>query len=260
MQPGIFETERHRILVASGTVSQSNMKISDVDGTAFVDFTATSALEATPTVTLTGLTMNVSNVASYYFLTNPSTDLSSRVGWTAEIADSAGKKKKVLLGAAGTGETLGDELTTGWTNYLSNYETLTVNANGHDIDSAIESSGATGTARSNAVAYTAGALYKMAASCTKNSGAAYPTFHVGYGITQLAGNRFTSSPYTVYRTGAGGSVYNDFASDVVNNFSLLWSDKKVLTPSLWGFEFSAPTVQSGFLYNSSTFSIAVTKD
>ena len=82
----------HAGVLASGSVSLANSKLSLSNGTAFVDFSAADVL----------------------------TDY---IGKRIVITDSAGKKAVGYIKAAGTGETLGDELatnggfdsdTTGW--------------------------------------------------------------------------------------------------------------------------------------------------
>lgn len=66
--------------VASGTVTQANMKISAVDGTAFVDFTAANVL-------------------------------TTKVGHLLRITDSAGRQIQGFIKAAGTGETWSEKIT-----------------------------------------------------------------------------------------------------------------------------------------------------
>jgi hypothetical protein len=68
-------------LLASGSVTQANMKISAVDGTAFVDFSSAGAL-------------------------------TSYLGAELHIRDSAGKEIVGVVKAAGSGETLGAEILT----------------------------------------------------------------------------------------------------------------------------------------------------
>ena len=64
----------------SGSVTRTNMKISAIDGTAFVDFSAADVL-------------------------------TNYLGGKLIITDSAGKKLIGYIKAAGSGETLSDELT-----------------------------------------------------------------------------------------------------------------------------------------------------
>ena len=101
--------------VATGTVTQANMRISAAAGVSFVDFTAADVL-------------------------------TGKLGYLLKVRDSAGRAIQGYIKAAGTSETTTDELITGWTNSSgAPFETLTVNANGHDIDAAINST-ASGTA------------------------------------------------------------------------------------------------------------------
>lgn len=75
---GIYTT------VARGTVTQANMKISAVDGTAFVDFGAANVL-------------------------------TSKLGHLLKIRDSSGRAIQGFIDAAGTGETLSEtDLAAGW--------------------------------------------------------------------------------------------------------------------------------------------------
>jgi len=69
----------HAVTIASGSVTRANKRLSMVNGTAFVDFSAADVL----------------------------TDY---IGKRIVITDSAGKKATGYIKAAGTGETLGDEL------------------------------------------------------------------------------------------------------------------------------------------------------
>ena len=69
----------HAVTIASGSVTRANSRLSLVDGTAFVDFSAAGTLTA-------------------------------YLGQKLTITDSAGKKATGYIKAAGTGETLGDEL------------------------------------------------------------------------------------------------------------------------------------------------------
>ena len=82
----------HAVTIASGSVTRANSRLSLVDGTAFVDFSAAGTLTA-------------------------------YLGQKLTITDSANKKATGYIKAAGTGETLGSELvtnggfdsdTTGW--------------------------------------------------------------------------------------------------------------------------------------------------
>ena len=130
---GIFKT------VASGTVTKDNMRLSGVDGLAFVDFGAANVL-------------------------------TTKVGHLLKITDSAGKSIMGYIKAAGSSETVGDELITGWTNLVSApFATFTVNANGHDVDSFIADSTSDAAAITNSN-MTLGGLYKVITDITVTSG------------------------------------------------------------------------------------------
>jgi hypothetical protein len=60
-------------------------------------------------VTLASQTANISNIASYYFISNPSTDLRPYTGKYATFNDGT-KTKKVLLGLVGSNEQYDTEL------------------------------------------------------------------------------------------------------------------------------------------------------
>ena len=146
-------------VVYRGTIT--GLRISTVDGTAFIDnLSGTLALANSPllhTGALTKENTRISAAATFAFIdTNDATfatNLAAHLGKYLVIKDSAGKKAYAWIKAAGTGETLGDESITGWTNRTETfaYETLTVNPNGHDIDALINSSDI-GVAYTNAAA------------------------------------------------------------------------------------------------------------
>ena len=126
-------------------------------------------------------------------------------------------------------EALGAELITGWTNMptTSAYETLTVNANGHDIDSAINSA-ANGYAKTNPLSTPVGYLIKIVTEVTINSGTA-PKLRVmtsgdGFGDTligALSGNETTIRTFISGETGLWLYNYTN-----VGDWSCLISTKK----------------------------------
>ena len=91
------------------------------------------------------------------------------------LTDAAGRVASAYGGAVGGGESLSSELITGWTNgAAAAYDTLTVNANGRDLDAVIQT-----TADTIPRAYTnefmeLGRIYTVVVSYTLNSGE-YPT-------------------------------------------------------------------------------------
>jgi hypothetical protein len=81
----LFQNSTGKQMVSSGSVTQANIRISAVDGTAFVDFSAANVL-------------------------------TGKIGNELHIADSAGNEIIGIIKAVGTAEGLGDESITAWTN------------------------------------------------------------------------------------------------------------------------------------------------
>jgi hypothetical protein len=216
---------------SSGSVTQANMKISAVNGTAFVDFGAGSIL----TGNINRLVRITSVTAGVYI-----------EGW---------------IKAAGVAEGTGSEAILSWPNGNPShiYETATVNANGHDLDSIINT---TGFGTLGSTFYTAiGKLYKTVVNLTLNSGTA-PRLYSG--TPALLGgydkNPLPTGASTIYHTGTVASYGEQFAtaSGVATNFACLVSSKQVLTPSSSGVTivstqggsvFNWATQQTGFNYN-----------
>ena len=154
---------------------------------------------------------------------------SGSTGYYAVLRDSSGNYAYAYTGAIGGGETLGSELITGWTNSGANpFETLTVNANGHDIDSAINTTGS-GRADCGDIV-SAGSLYKAVIATTKNSGVNY-TVSLGVG----AGGSFSSGEALkiISATGSDTAIFTPTNFTVVGlyagssiNFSATFTTKK----------------------------------
>jgi hypothetical protein len=92
---------------ARGTVTQANMKISAVDGTAFVDFTASTVVDSIPVVAATAVTQantRIATVATGALLELVGVDLSAHLGKFIRIR-SNGLRLEGYIGAAG-GEAL----------------------------------------------------------------------------------------------------------------------------------------------------------
>lgn len=167
-----------------------------------------------------------------------------------EIYDSSNRMLKGVLKAAGTGETLGDELITSLTNGITHpYETFTTS--GTDISSAINSSGLGNALAPNFGASSLGELYKVVvAGITLNSGA-LPNIRIAYqgefgttlfGIPMITGTSYATSIL------AATSSYPCVASSATSNFSANGiSLKKVLTPSSSGATIT--TLKNGDVYN-----------
>jgi len=200
------------------TATLANTKISAVDGTAFFD------------VGIAGL-------------------LTDHIGQEIFVRDPAGKILRGHIKAAGTGETTSAELIAGWNSYAS-YEIFTINGNGHDIDSAINSAGG-GEAYSNRNGAPVGGLVKIN-KATVGTGTIYlywrPGDVYGFGAGDLTNRYFTA----VHASGAGGvNLYANAACNLAVTMSIL----DVLTPSATGVTIvSTPgdTAQS-WAYKDPTF-------
>jgi len=224
---------------SAGQVTQSNMRISSVNGTAFVDFSSAGVL-------------------------------TNYIGQYLVIKDSAGKTLQGYIKAAGTGETYGSELITGWSNYEALlYETLTVNANGHDINSAINTT-ADALAMSNTQSFTVGCLYKLTHVFTLNSGTApfgSIVNDVGIATGEITNNSLSAGSNVFYFSGVSASNRHiSFWNGEASNFSTTSTLKQVLTPSATGVTivstsagttYNWGTQDSGFDPNSASFTYEI---
>lgn len=138
-----------------------------------------------------------------------------------EFVDSGGKKCTGYCADAGGGEAVDSELISGWTN--GGYETFTVNANNHDIDSAINS---ITSGRCISSQFTSGKILKNVINLTVNSGAV-PQINLAnaVGAGGLTSINMSAGVNTVYLTGF--STYNGILlfSGTAADFSALCSCK-----------------------------------
>ena len=217
----------------NGSVSLANIRLSLVNGTAFVDFSAVGTL--TP-----------------------------YVGQRLTLTDSAGKKAVGYLKSVGTGETLDSELI-GWTNNPSfAYETFTVNGDTINLDAVINSAGY-GIAY-NTLGTAQGKLFKVTYNMTLNSGTA-PEFVAGsntsYSNKLVVLSSGTAGSRTGYFVGRYATEYAGFntGNGTETNFATASTSlKQVLTPSATGVTitstrggsvYSWESIESGFNYNDS---------
>jgi hypothetical protein len=221
-----------------------------------------------PTVTLAGLTCNLSMVDGTAFITNPSVDLTPYVGCKITLTDTSGYKAVGWIKAKGSAETLGDETLDTWSNVSgSSYETFTLNANGHDIDSAINDVGGIGWAHSNRLGST-GILSKWECARTLASGTAPSLSMSGVpgGAAVDMVSKIAADSQTIYTTLTGARYLNIYVINVASNFSATHSFKQVLTPSatgvtitssLDGATFNWFAKHSGFLPNAASFTAII---
>lgn len=209
--------------VASGTVTAADMKLSTVDTVAHADFGAANVLTL-------------------------------KAGHLLVIKDDADRKLQGFIKLAGTAQTEGDELVTGWTNSVAHpYETLTTT--GKDIDSAINTAAGTGiglTGTNQLDAAGTGKLFKLVFTETLNSGAApwlsLATDGEGAGGTWSAATLTANGANTFYQTSKAASTYAViFNNATETNFSAVVSGKQVLTPSATGVTIAATKALAGTL-------------
>ncbi len=201
-------------------------------------------------VVISGMTVNISNATGALFLTNPSVDLRWLKGFYLNLNDGS-KNFKVLVGNAGTGESLGSnilasyDLTSGW------------NATGCSITSANSftlTAASGGPSKVNTV--TAGALYKGSLTSTQSLGG---TTRVDLGSSMSGINNGQSD---IYRTAP--TTYAEFyntAGGIDNLVTITAVNlQPVLTPSALGALFSTPTVDAGFNYNAASYTATATRN
>jgi len=190
--------------------------------------------------TATGI--RFSTVNGYALADNVPADVKAAAGTGAilNVYDSSSRLISGLIDSVGTSEGLGSELITLWSNPGNNpFETFTPNANAHDVDSAINS---TGSGRELIPEFSDNLLTKAVLNLTINSGAnarwSPMVSSTGYGgavgITLLS-----SGLNTVYLTTNGvytGYTFTRLGFLCLENidFSALCSCKQVTAPSSSG--------------------------
>jgi hypothetical protein len=193
---------RVAIPVASGVVSQANMKISAVDGGAtasggaFIDFTATTVTDTVPVVAATAVTQantRIATVATGALLELVGVDLSAHIGKKIKIRAN-GLRLEGYIGAAGGESAVTDilagwDLTSGWTG---------TNANISDTNTFVTTS-AGGYVQRNVGPYTAGYLIKVTFDSTQSAGTT--TFRHS-SVYPIASDGDTNKYYTTSTTGA----------------------------------------------------------
>lgn len=197
--------------------------------------------------TLAAFTGNLSTINGAAFISTPSVDLRAYLGMKIALSDGA----QSLVGwikTAGTGETLGDELVSGWTNSATHpYETLTTD--GSDITQAANTVGS-GVCYSAAAA-TAGWLIKVGHTYTKASGTS-PVLRIASSAalgSPILGIALSGGTVAYYRTAEANYSHIGYylASGAVDFSVSDFSFKRVLTPSATGV--TIVSTQGGATYN-----------
>lgn len=238
----------HAVTIASGSVTRANSRLSLVDGTAFVDFSAADVL----------------------------TDY---IGKRIVITDSAGKKAVGYIKAAGTGETLGSELvtnggfdsdTTGWIPHNCTIASVAGGESGNCLELTVESTRESST--TSDVSVTIGKLYRFssyAKSGTSGDTGYYLQVYLDGATPQGSRYRVSSGAWVsvnVYVTApkTTTSAYVQlYKADTIIGTKLFdtVSFKQVLTPSATGVTITSTpngttynwtSIESGFNYNDAS--------
>jgi hypothetical protein len=213
-------------------------------------------------------TLHIATVDGGAMFFHDSIDFSSYAGndtdstlYLGVFYDNAGLSAKAFFGGAvGGGEALGAELITGWTNSPSlPYDTLTVNVNGHDIDSIINTTTyGIGYTNQNA---SAGQLHKIVADITLNSGTA-PRLRAGSSgsVSTYIKDGLTDGTYYYTFVNTENQIHLS-NQGTATNFSLLISQKQITDVPATGLHLLSSkngstrnmfSVESGFNPNSVT--------
>lgn len=152
-------------------------------------------------VSLGSVTLNLSNVASYFFISNPSIDMRAYNGFYVTLNDGS-KNWKALITGVGTGETYGtNKITNGDFSSLSGWNSGT----GFSINTGAKvlnaSSVTTGNNESRIVATTIGELYKTVVTINTISGGSVRMAYNAAGTNQYSPTYNTTGTKTWYWIG-----------------------------------------------------------
>lgn len=244
--------------VYSDTIT--GLRISALPGTAFVDGDEfLLAAEQTP---VSG-TLHIATKDGEAMFFHDSIDFSTYAGTDAGstpyrlvFTDAAGKKAEAYGGAVGGGEALSAELITTWINGITDpMETLTVNANGKDLDAVINST-ANGFANTNSLA-PVGRLLKINRTITSGTGISF--FWTPGGVKNFGSNNLVDVYHTANH--ASGEGHHSIYTSGACNFSQTTSSKAItdipatglhLMSTMNGTTRNMASVETGFNPNTVT--------
>jgi len=198
----------------------------------------------------------MSNVASYYFLDNlPAAVLQFANSRSSEMVISDGSKTKtVLLGVAGTGETLGGELASSWTN--NGFDTFDASSP-PNITSAINTDSGDAKAIANGTVVTNGLLKYDYILNQTGAALVYLKTSLGTGLdnsTITTGNGAKSGYFTC--TVANRVGFRIYTGNIDFNTTGL-SFKMALTPSTSGIWFTPISEETGFNPNAASHTYTI---
>jgi hypothetical protein len=232
--------------LVSGTVTAANLKLSLVNGAAFVDFNTASVL--------------TDYAGKYIVITNSSGY--SVGGWIKEAGSGETYDSNLL--SNGTF----DNTTTGWTASAGSISSTTDGYDGNCLSITKTGSPATNYAYAS-ISTSTGALYKYGAY-VKSGTAGDKAFYIGIGEEYLNSDisGTSSSTWTLYSSYKAATATSEYATllrNTITSGSMLFDDafvRKVLTPSVMGV--TIVSNNAGTTYNwkgkDSSFNLASTSD
>jgi hypothetical protein len=240
----------HAVTTASGSVTDANMKLSMVDGAAFVDFSAAGTLTA-------------------------------YLGQKLTITDSENKKAVGFIKAAGTGETYGSELVTngdmedgdpptGWTYDANTAASSVAGDTGQALKTVAVNPAGTHLMAYQVLAGSAGQLIKASMDGKAVSSSSYFFLTIGATTALYQSEGYTSSWATrtgyVVHTGSADLRLRTYTDRTGEGHFDNATAKQVLTPSATGVTITSTpngttynwtSIESGFNYNDAVYTYTI---
>jgi hypothetical protein len=256
-----------------GTIS--SLRISSVDGTAFIDNLSGATLDlGSSVVNATGTAaIRISSVDGTAFVDTSDATLAAALAANAGkylvLTDASGRYLKGWIKAAGDGEDLGAELITEWTNDAT-YPFDTWDSTASTINSAIDAQGSVRAAYKRSI-LSAGALYKIATNLTGTTVPLYDTGVTGYagGGALQSVTIWPTGATTAYFTGITGKtslMFSGPANNAATNFSGTTSCKQATGPSAdgativstkGGTTYNFESKDASFTYNAASYTYTI---
>lgn len=236
-----------------------------------------------PTVTLAGLTCNLSLVDGTAFITNPSVDLTPYVGCKITLVDTSGYKVVGWIKAKGSSESLDSNLVTngnfttdtaGW--LKAPPETSIASIAGGESGNCLELTAAAGASQAvyRGVSLVSGVLYKASAysksGTSGNESARWNITQAPHYADVLVNTTASWQEMLRYFTSSGtGSYDTNLRKNSATNGTMLFDThviQQVLTPSATGVTITSSldgatynwfAKHSGFLPNSASFTAII---
>jgi len=242
----------HAVTIASGSVTRANSRLSLVDGTAFVDFSAAGTLTA-------------------------------YLGQKLTITDSENKKAVGYIKAAGTGETLGSELVTngdmedgdppsGWTYDANTSASSVAGDTGQALKTVAVNPAGLHLMAYQVLAGSAGQLIKASMDGKAVSSSSYlfltigPTTSIYQSTVWLQKSTWATRTGYVVHTGSADLRLRTYTDKTGEGHFDNATAKQVLTPSATGVTITSTpngttynwtSIESGFNYNDAVYTYTI---